>query len=600
MANIMYGGTKTEMERLLADAEKLTGVKYDINNLDDVFNAIHVIQGELGLTGVAAEEAKHTLQGSFNAMKAAAEDFLGSLALGEDIKVPLTNLINTAGTFLIGNLLPMVGNILKALPEALVTAFSTLGPMMVEQGRSLMESLGVGLSESSPLNGFGQKMMENLAPVFETIKTGFGQFLTFLQTVGQAVMGVVEVVADGLTRLDFSGRANFAGAVMSALTSAFENLMAIVEPAISMLVDSFVNLWNAIQPVLSILAEALMPVFQILSSFIGGVVKGAILALVGTFDILSGVIQFLTPVINVLVSVLRFISPVLSKIAEWVGVVIGMFANFGQSGNGLKNILKSAWDNIKNAINAAIDMILHGVNAGIKVFTIYRKAGYDLKNAMMSVWRSITSTISGAVSTIGGYISNIKSLFNSLKNINLFSAGKSIINGFLNGLKSAWGAVKGFVGGIAGWIKAHKGPISYDKKLLIPAGKAIMGGLNVGLANQFKDVKDTVLAMAGEIYDGFDISPKPIKLVDDVDSFRRDLNNRVIDGNVSLEDDRRLRADKVDSALLEILTYLRLLVDKDSDVYIDGDKVSSILGYKIEELRARRDKYDKRRGGILV
>lgn len=600
MANIMYGGTKTEMERLLADAEKLTGVKYDINNLDDVFNAIHVIQGELGLTGVAAEEAKHTLQGSFNAMKAAAEDFLGSLALGEDIKVPLTNLINTAGTFLIGNLLPMVGNILKALPEALVTAFSTLGPMMVEQGRSLMESLGVGLSESSPLNGFGQKMMENLAPVFETIKTGFGQFLTFLQTVGQAVMGVVEVVADGLTRLDFSGRANFAGAVMSALTSAFENLMAIVEPAISMLVDSFVNLWNAIQPVLSILAEALMPVFQILSSFIGGVVKGAILALVGTFDILSGVIQFLTPVINVLVSVLRFISPVLSKIAEWVGVVIGMFANFGQSGNSLKNILKSAWDNIKNAINAAIDMILHGVNAGIKVFTIYRKAGYDLKNAMMSVWRSITSTISGAVSTIGGYISNIKSLFNSLKNINLFSAGKSIINGFLNGLKSAWGAVKGFVGGIAGWIKAHKGPISYDKKLLIPAGKAIMGGLNVGLANQFKDVKDTVLAMAGEIYDGFDISPKPIKLVDDVDSFRRDLNNRVIDGNVSLEDDRRLRADKVDSALLEILTYLRLLVDKDSDVYIDGDKVSSILGYKIEELRARRDKYDKRRGGILV
>lgn len=600
MANIMYGGTKTEMERLLADAEKLTGVKYDINNLDDVFNAIHVIQGELGLTGVAAEEAKHTLQGSFNAMKAAAEDFLGSLALGEDIKVPLTNLINTAGTFLIGNLLPMVGNILKTLPEALVTAFSTLGPMMVEQGRSLMESLGVGLSESSPLNGFGQKMMENLAPVFETIKTGFGQFLTFLQTVGQAVMGVVEVVADGLTRLDFSGRANFAGAVMSALTSAFENLMAIVEPAISMLVDSFVNLWNAIQPVLSILAEALMPVFQILSSFIGGVVKGAILALVGTFDILSGVIQFLTPVINVLVSVLRFISPVLSKIAEWVGVVIGMFANFGQSGNSLKNILKSAWDNIKNAINAAIDMILHGVNAGIKVFTIYRKAGYDLKNAMMSVWRSITSTISGAVSTIGGYISNIKSLFNSLKNINLFSAGKSIINGFLNGLMSAWGAVKGFVGGIAGWIKAHKGPISYDKKLLIPAGKAIMGGLNVGLANQFKDVKDTVLAMAGEIYDGFDISPKPIKLVDDVDSFRRDLNNRVIDGNVSLEDDRRLRADKVDSALLEILTYLRLLVDKDSDVYIDGDKVSSILGYKIEELRARRDKYDKRRGGILV
>ena len=77
-----YGGTKAEMERLLADAQKITGVKYDINNLSDVYEAIHVIQGELGITGTTAKEAEHTLSGSFNSMKAAAQNFMGELVLG--------------------------------------------------------------------------------------------------------------------------------------------------------------------------------------------------------------------------------------------------------------------------------------------------------------------------------------------------------------------------------------------------------------------------------------------------------------------------------------------------------------------------------------
>lgn len=75
-----YGGTKTEMERLLQDAEKLSGQKYDISNLGDVYDAIHVIQEDLGLTGVAAKEASETFEGSFNAMKAAGKNLLGSLA----------------------------------------------------------------------------------------------------------------------------------------------------------------------------------------------------------------------------------------------------------------------------------------------------------------------------------------------------------------------------------------------------------------------------------------------------------------------------------------------------------------------------------------
>ena len=76
-----YGGTKTEMQRLLADAQKITGVKYDINNLADVYNAIHVIQGELGITGTTAKEAASTLSGSFSAMKASFKNVLGQITL---------------------------------------------------------------------------------------------------------------------------------------------------------------------------------------------------------------------------------------------------------------------------------------------------------------------------------------------------------------------------------------------------------------------------------------------------------------------------------------------------------------------------------------
>ena len=113
-----YGGTKTEMERLLGDAQKLTGVKYDINNLGDVYEAIHVIQGDLGLTGVAAEEASETLQGSFGAMKAAAENFMGDLALGKDVEKAMADLTDTASTFFFGNFVPMLGTLVKSLPKA--------------------------------------------------------------------------------------------------------------------------------------------------------------------------------------------------------------------------------------------------------------------------------------------------------------------------------------------------------------------------------------------------------------------------------------------------------------------------------------------------
>ena len=145
-----YGGTKTEMERLLADASKLSGVEYDISNLGDVYDAIHVIQEDLGLTGVAAAEAAETFSGSFAAMKAATQNLLGNLMLGENIGPAMQDLVTTTTTFLFKNLIPSVGRIFASLPEAIGAAIRTGLPIIGQQAGSLITALTNGINTKVP------------------------------------------------------------------------------------------------------------------------------------------------------------------------------------------------------------------------------------------------------------------------------------------------------------------------------------------------------------------------------------------------------------------------------------------------------------------
>lgn len=114
-----YGGTKTEMERLLADAEKITGVHYDINELGDVYDAIHVIQNELGITGTTAEEAASTISGSIGMLKASWQDFLGNLALGNDIYPQMEALVESI-IAVVRNVVPAVWNIITGIPQMII------------------------------------------------------------------------------------------------------------------------------------------------------------------------------------------------------------------------------------------------------------------------------------------------------------------------------------------------------------------------------------------------------------------------------------------------------------------------------------------------
>lgn len=141
-----YGGTQAEMQRLLNDATKISGVKYDLGNLADMYSAIHIIQQEMDITGTTAKEAATTLTGSFAAIKAAAENVMGNWSTGADLTEPLQALADTAQTFLVDNLLPMIGNVLAGIPEIVYS----LVPELLQTGTELLSSLAQGFTEGIP------------------------------------------------------------------------------------------------------------------------------------------------------------------------------------------------------------------------------------------------------------------------------------------------------------------------------------------------------------------------------------------------------------------------------------------------------------------
>lgn len=282
---IGYGGTKTEMERLLADAQKITGVKYDISNLGDVYEAIHVIQGELGITGVAAMEAETTLTGSFNAMKASLQNFLGTLSTGGDISGPLSELISSAGTYLIGNLLPMVMNVVKALPGALSTALSTIGPAIFAQIQAFFtnapELLESGVNMINNLvNGILSNLPSVIASAGQLITRFVTGILSNLPAVTTAAFNIISNLVSGLVN-------NFPKIVSAAVTAVVNFAGGIAQRLPTILQTGIQLIGQLAAGIISAIPRVIAAIPQIISG-ISSAFKGFNWAGIGS-DILNGI-----------------------------------------------------------------------------------------------------------------------------------------------------------------------------------------------------------------------------------------------------------------------------------------------------------------------
>ena len=258
-----YGGTKTEMERLLADAQKITGVKYDINNLSDVYSAIHVIQGELGITGTTAKEASETFSGSLQSMKAALKNVLGNLALGENITDELFALRETTYTFLSKNLLPMIGNILSGIPDIIDHAmtFVTLGlnvvsnnaDQIVAQGAEFVTSIITGIVTNLPY----------LAESAIKLVMSFGNALLTADWAGiaQNMLSVMRVRLDEAAGQILGTDGNIVGSVVSAIKL---NLPSVLEKGIEIVTNLANGVLEKLPTLISMAGNAI-------TSFIGGI-----------------------------------------------------------------------------------------------------------------------------------------------------------------------------------------------------------------------------------------------------------------------------------------------------------------------------------------
>ncbi len=212
-----YGGTQAEMARLINESgvlgDTMVATADNVNSIgfDKVIQAIHAVQQNMGITGTTADEAARTLTGSLNAMKAAGQNVLGNLTLGQDITPSLQALAQTTTTFLVGNLLPAVFNILKALPGGVVTlvqelgaqlaarlpafltqvqaALASGGPQLLQGGLAMAQQLGQGLAQGIP-----QLLAQALPMLLQftgSLRANFGQLV-------DAGIGLVLNLAQGL------------------------------------------------------------------------------------------------------------------------------------------------------------------------------------------------------------------------------------------------------------------------------------------------------------------------------------------------------------------------------------------------------------------
>lgn len=540
-----FGGTKAEMERLLTTAEGLPsamGRKFDISNYADVVEAIHLVQESMGLTGVAAAEAENTYTGSLAAMKASWANTLAGLSLGEDIKPQLQALAKTTSNFLFGNFIPMVGNIFKGLPTAVGTFIAEAMPLILEQGKALLSGLVIGVETGLPefemlVTGLTANFRQWFIEEFPTLmQTG----VELLSNLGQ---GIISAIPDLLTTFSY---------IFLDLVVAFANFLPTMLQAGSDL------LLNLIDGIILNIPNLLLSAQEIFRSF--------------TEVIQGSLPQMLEKGSEILVNLVQGIVERLPEIGSAAIELVGMFIDFLTQN--LPDILQMGVEFVVNIVNGLVQELPQLTSTALELagefLSMLLSKLPDILSAGVEILTTLISGILSILGNIGQVALDIGAeLLGGVEDIDLFDAGAAILSGFVNGLRSMWGEVTSFVGGIADWIAKNKGPISYDRVLLKPAGLAIMQGLNTNLQIGFKDVMGTVSGMAGAIAKPFE---NQSLAYDMTSSASVDVRRNLLSSSGDLAGNDG--GNSLAARLANIERFLSALVDKELAVYLDGEKLA--------------------------
>ena len=405
-----YGGTKTEMERLIDDANAYAasiGQASDlsIDSFSDIVTAIELVQEAQGIAGTTAKEAAGTIEGSVNMAKAAWENLLTGLADPDaDVGKLVGNLLGAVDN-VVQNVAPRVGQVFTTVVSYLPTAVSQVG-------------------------------------------------LTLLPVVADAAAGLVGAAASALgTVREYLAGVDWAGEAQSLLAG----IASVVGPLLSQAAQLLPYLLVAV-------AQLMVGVMTYMSEHAQEIV-----------DTLTMVIQLLAAAIG-------------DNLPTILAAAVTLFLALATAViNDAPQILAAIGTLLMQAVAAVAGAVGQMLSAGLK-FVGGLLSGATRKGAEVVAWfASLPGRILSALGDLGGL---------------LVGAGRSVIDGFLSGLKGAWDGVTGFVGGIADWIASHKGPIEYDRRLLVPHGRAIMAGLGEGLEKAFgSDVVPLVSGIGGRLAD---------------------------------------------------------------------------------------------------
>lgn len=444
-----YGGTKEEMQRLLADAEKLSGVKYDLSSYADIVEAIHVIQTEMGITGTTAKEASTTIQGSVAGMKAAWANLMVGMADDtQDFDLLLSNFIESIGT-VADNLLPRIGIVIEGMgklvaglaPEiasALPTLTNELLPNLVELGVQSISALVQGIQEN------GDSLAAGALSIVGTLAEGIAELLPM---VADTAASLVVSLADGLTE-----------SLPDIIPIAIETISTLVENLTenaNTIIDAGIQIILALgEGLIAALPQLIETVPQIVIN-IANVINDNAPKLVDTALYL---------ITRLAVGLVQAIPTLVANIPKIIEAIVAAFMAF-------------QWLNLGK-------QLIDGVANGVK------KAGESMATAAKNAFSKFKSKITGS------------EVATELKNI-----GKYIIDGIVGGIKNSLSKIANIAGKIKDTLFSKlKGlfKIASPSKLMKEEVGAYIGeGIAVGIEESGQMAVDAAETVANGIIDAF-------------------------------------------------------------------------------------------------